>query len=272
MANRSITSMACTVSLNKGEDHLLEHTFIHIPGIGPKTERHLWGHGILTWGHFLNSTDTPLPPARDALIRANLDASLANRDNIRFFAERLAGADLWRVYEAFKDGAVYLDIETTGFYQGVDEITLIGLYDGHTVKTFIKGINLTEFELEITSYQLVITFNGSQFDLPFIRRQFPYISLPPAHIDLRFFLRRLGYRGGLKSIEKSCGLSRAREINGMDGYDAVLLWRDYQWGDEAALDRLILYNTADIVHLKPLMERGYQEMKTQLLPLKQPTL
>ena len=162
---------------------------------------------------------------------------------------------------------MFLDIETTGLYQGVDEITIIGLYDGETVKTFVKGINLAEFEAEITVYELVITFNGAQFDLPFIRRQFPNISLPPAHIDLRFFLKRLGYRGGLKAIEKAFGLSRGSAIDGIDGYEAVLLWRAYQWGDESALDRLILYNTADIVHLKPLMERGYQEMKTQLLSL-----
>jgi hypothetical protein len=51
----------------------------------------------------------------------------------------------------------------------------------------------------------------------------------------------------------------------MDGYEAVLLWKAYQWGDKSALDRLIQYNTADIVHLKPLMERGYQQMKTRLL-------
>ncbi len=244
---------------------MLEHTFIHIPGIGPKTERHLWRHGILTWSNFLSSQETPLPPARDALIRENLRASLENRGSIQFFAERLSPADLWRVFEHFKHRAVYLDIETSGLYQGVDEITVIGLYDGRMVKTFVRGINLDEFESEITSFELVITFNGSQFDLPFIRRQFPTISLPPAHIDLRFFLRRLGYRGGLKAIERSFGLCRASEIEGMDGYEAVLLWKAYQWGDDGALDRLILYNTADIVHLKPLMERGYQEMKAQLL-------
>lgn len=244
---------------------MLEHTFIHIPGIGPKTERHLWRHGILTWSNFLSNQETPLPPARDALIRENLRASLENRGSIQFFAERLSPADLWRVFEHFKHRAVYLDIETSGLYQGVDEITVIGLYDGRMVKTFVRGINLDEFESEITSFELVITFNGSQFDLPFIRRQFPTISLPPAHIDLRFFLRRLGYRGGLKAIERSFGLSRASEIEGMGGYEAVLLWKAYQWGDEGALDRLILYNTADIVHLKPLMERGYQEMKAQLL-------
>lgn len=244
---------------------MLEHTFIHIPGIGPKTERHLWRHGILTWKHFLSNRKPPLSPARDTFIRQNLDASVENKDNIRFFLDRLSSADLWRVFDRFKDKAVYLDIETSGLYQGVDEITVIGLYDGKTVKTFVKGINLHEFESKIAPSELVITFNGSQFDLPFIRRQFPNISLPPAHIDLRFFLRRLGYKGGLKAIEKSFGLSRASAIDGMDGYEAVLLWRAYQWGDESALNRLILYNTADIVHLKPLMERGYQEMKAQLL-------
>jgi hypothetical protein len=200
-------------------------------------------------------------------VRQNLEASIENRDNIRFFHNRLSSADLWRVFDNFRDKAVYLDIETSGLYQGVDDITVIGLYDGKSAKTFVQGINLHEFESEIASYELIITFNGSQFDLPFIRRQFPNISLPPAHIDLRFFLKRLGYRGGLKAIEKSFGLSRASAIDGIDGYEAVLLWRAYQWGDESALDRLILYNTADIVHLKPLMEKGYQEMKTQLLSL-----
>ncbi len=100
----------------------------------------------------------------------------------------------------------------------------------------------------------------------------PGIGLPPAHIDLRFFLRRLGYRGGLKTIERECNLSRGSDIDGMDGFDAVLLWRAYQEGDRSALERLLRYNTADIVHLKPLMERGYEEMRAHMLSLcKAPT-
>ena len=244
---------------------MLEHTFIHIPGIGPKTERHLWRNDILTWKQYLRNKKTLFSPARDAFVRQNLKVSLENRNNIRFFQDKLSPADIWRLFGRFKDKAVYLDIETSGLYQGVDEITVIGLYDGKTAKTFVQGINLAEFESEINTYELVITFNGAQFDLPFIRRQFPNISLPHAHIDLRFFLKKLGHRGGLKAIEKSFGLYRASNIDGMDGYEAVLLWKAYQWGDESALDRLIQYNTADIVHLKPLMERGYHEMKTQLL-------
>ena len=246
---------------------MLERTFIHIPGIGPKTEQHLWQQDILTWNHYLENKRALLSPARDAFVRRNIEASLENRDNIHFFVERFLPGELWRIFGAFKQGAVYLDIETSGLCGEVDEITVIGIYDGEQIKTFIQGINLDAFEAEITSYDLVITFNGAQFDLPFIRRQFPNICLPPAHIDLRFFLRKLGYCGGLKAIERAYGLVRGPDIDGMDGFEAVLLWRAYQGGDRSALERLIQYNTADIVHLKPLMERGYEEMKAQMLSL-----
>ncbi|MBW2018684.1 MAG: ribonuclease H-like domain-containing protein [Deltaproteobacteria bacterium] len=244
---------------------LLEHTFIHIPGIRPKTERHLWQQGILTWGQYLHCKQAPFAPVRHAFVRQNLEDSLENRGNILFFRDRLSSADLWRLFDPFKDRAVYLDIETSGGCHGIDEITVIGLYDGHRVQTFVNGLNLNEFEIAIASYELLITFNGSLFDLPVIGRHFPHIVLPPVHIDLRFFLRKLGYLGGLKAIEKTFFLSRASEIDGMNGYDAVKLWRAYLWGDQSALERLIQYNTADIVHLKPLMETGYEEMKRRLL-------
>jgi len=181
---------------------LLEHTFIHIPGIGPKTEQHLWRQDILTWSHYLENKRPLFSPGRDAFVRRNLEASLENRDNIHFFLDKLSPGELWRIFSAFKQGAAYLDIETSGLYMGVDEITVIGIYDGNQVKTFIQGINLDAFETEIASYDLMITFNGSQFDVPFIRRQFPNIWLPPAHIDLRFFLRKLGYHDSRNDVEK----------------------------------------------------------------------
>jgi len=244
---------------------LLEHTFIHIPGIGPKTERLLWKRGILTWEDFLAHKNPILSPDRDAVIRRELEISLENRKELLFFANRLSPSDLWRVFESFKKDAVFLDIETSGGYQGLDEITLIGLYDGRTVQTFVNGRNLDDFEQAIASYPLVITFNGSCFDLPYLRRWFRHISLPPAHIDLRFLLKKLGLRGGLKAIEKQVGLSRDPSVEGMNGFDAVLLWQAYQWGDQTALERLILYNTMDILQLKPLMELSVREMKKRLL-------
>lgn len=244
---------------------MLEHTFIHIPGIGLKTEKSLWERGISTWRDFLIQEELIFSRARDAMIRNQLTASFDHFDDISFFSQRLSSAHLWRLYGAFKEKAVYLDIETSGGPQGMDEITVIGIYDGRTVQTFVNGINLNDFESAIVHYDLLVTFSGASFDLPFIRRWFPNIALPPAHIDLRFLLSRLGYRGGLKRIEKAFGLLRGEAIDGMNGYDAVRLWQAYQWGDRYALDLLVQYNTADIVHLLPLMEAGYQRMKESLL-------
>ncbi|MBN1276340.1 MAG: ribonuclease H-like domain-containing protein [Deltaproteobacteria bacterium] len=244
---------------------MLEHTFIHIQGIGPNTERMFWDRGIRTWDSFLSEKRTVLSPGRDQFIKEELEASVRHLDDIRFFSKRLSCGEIWRIYDAFKEKTVFLDIETSGGGQGYDEITLIGMYDAHKVQTFINGKNLEEFETAIADYDLMITFNGSIFDIPYIRRFFPCISLPPAHIDLRFLLKKLGYSGGLKKIEEDFGLERAPEIKGLNGYAAVMMWNSYQSGDQNALKRLIEYNTADIVNLEPLMEKAYREMKAKLL-------
>jgi uncharacterized protein YprB with RNaseH-like and TPR domain len=244
---------------------MLEHTFIHIAGIGPKTEQTLWCRGIRTWRHFLDHGATIISPARDEFIIQELEASLTHREDPSFFSERLPPGEMWRTYDVFKNNAVYLDIETTGYYQNADEITVIGIYDGTDVQTFVNGINLDDFEIAIARYDLVITFNGATFDLPFIRSWFRGISLPAAHIDLRFLLKKLGYAGGLKRIEKELGIYRGIDIDGIDGFEAVRLWNEYQWGDKKALKSLVEYNSADIMNLKPLMEMGYREMKKKLL-------
>jgi len=244
---------------------VLERTFIHIQGIGPKTERKLWERGIRKWQDFLTHEKPIFSSSRDEFLRRELASSVERRSDIKFFRDRLSSVHLWRIFDAFKSRAAYLDIETSGNYSGLDEITVIGVYDGISVQSFVTGVNLEEFEIAIAQYDLLITFNGTIFDLPIIRRFFPNISLPAAHIDLRYLLGQLGYRGGLKKIEKELGLVRCPEIDGLDGYDAVLLWKAYQWGDEEALKRLVQYNTADITNLKPLMELGYEEMKARLL-------
>ena len=243
---------------------MLEHTFIHIPGIGVKTEQNLRRRGIYRWQDFLQHEKPVFSPARDALIRQNLEISLAHRDDIGFFSERLPSGEMWRLFDGFKHRAVYLDIETSGYDQWNNDITVIGLYDGAGVQTFVNGKNLDAFEMAVAAYDLVITFNGACFDLPFIRSCFPGISLPPGHIDLRFLLKKLGYEGGLKRIEKEMGIIRGTDIEGVDGFEAVRLWRKYRRGDEKALKTLISYNSADIINLEPLMELAYEKMRARI--------
>ncbi len=239
---------------------MLERTFIHIQGIGPKTEQKLWDRGFLTWHDFLQTPQTVFSRARDHYIRGQLEKSLENLENPAWWSGRLPAGQMWRVFETFKDSVAYLDIETCGWDRDVSFITMIGIYDGKSSRTFIDGFNLADFEIAVADYKLVVTFNGAGFDLPVIRQSFPHIHLPPAHIDLRFVLNKLGLRGGLKRIEKELGITRGPDIDGMSGLDAETLWRAWERGDKNALDTLVAYNTADIENLEPLLEWACRQL------------
>jgi uncharacterized protein YprB with RNaseH-like and TPR domain len=159
----------------------------------------------------------------------------------------------------------YVDIETTGLGRGDDYTTVIGLYDGSNVKSYIHGKNINDFLEEVSKYETVVTFNGTLFDLPFIRREFANVKLPPIHVDLRFVLASLEIKGGLKKIEEKFGLEREDDLKGLNGYDAVLLWKKYKKdNDEAALDKLVRYNAADIQNLKFLLNYAYDEKSKRL--------
>jgi uncharacterized protein len=246
---------------------VINNTFIHIQGVGAKTERKIWQKGIPDWNSFLSHKGSVISHAMDPLIRLELEDSIRNSDNIGYFADRLPASDSWRMYENFKNKAVYLDIETSGDFSGEDLITVIGLYDGKKVQSFISGQNLQDFEIAVSAYDLLITYNGAGFDLPIIRGFFPNISLPAGHIDLRFLLSRLGYKGGLKKIEKDFGIFRDLSIDGLSGFEAVQLWKAFSWGDLDALDLLVQYNAADVINLKPLMEAGYKMMKQAIMSI-----
>jgi predicted nuclease with RNAse H fold len=119
---------------------------------------------------------------------------------------------------------------------------------------------LDKVQRALQRYSVVVTFNGSGFDLRFLKNTFPELVLPPIHIDLRWISRRLGYSGGLKELEKSLGIARKSEVAEMDGFEATVLWAKYLRGDTSALENLIEYNTEDVVHLKAIMEICYDKM------------
>jgi uncharacterized protein YprB with RNaseH-like and TPR domain len=91
------------------------------------------------------------------------------------------------------------------------------------------------------------------------------LQLPPVHLDLRFILARLGFKGGLKRIEPRFGIRRPPEVDGMDGYEAVLLWARHCRGDYTALPTLLTYNREDVVNMETLMEGAFQLAETRLL-------
>jgi hypothetical protein len=110
----------------------------------------------------------------------------------------------------------------------------------------------------------VITFNGASFDIPYTEYHFSQIFKTVAHLDLRFPLKRLGYRGGLKSIERQLRVGRPSELSMLDGYDAVLMWRMWNNGDDGARDTLIRYNAEDVLSLPALADFVYNRMVGKL--------
>ncbi len=236
---------------------MLSHTFSHIPGVGLKTEHLLWSAGLSSWETFLKMDDIPLSKSRIKQIENYIEQSrlhLKNR-NPNFFTQLLSSSEHWRVFSAFRDSIAYLDIETTGL-NGYDEITTIGLYDGKSLFHYIHGVNLNNFMDDIQNYKLIVSYNGKTFDVPFIENYFQ-IKLKQAHIDLRYVLKSLGIAGGLKQCEKHLGLYR-EDLDGVDGYFAVLLWYDFARNrNKKALETLLAYNTEDVVNLETLMVLAY---------------
>ena len=241
---------------------MLRHTFIHAERVGSATERKLWSAGIHTWDQFLAcQRENKLPAAKLArLVPLVEESKLAiERKDVGFFASRLKSADQWRLYAEFHEQAAFVDIETTGLSPDFDQITVVGLLAGGKFHAYVQGKDLDQFSQAIADYPLVVTFNGAQFDFQFLRRKFRAFN-PPAHIDLRFSLARLGHKGGLKEIERKLGIIRPSHLREVDGYEAVRLWSDHRRGKPGSLDRLLEYCQHDVVNMKPLMERVANEM------------
>ena len=239
---------------------MLRHTFLHIPGLGVRRERALWRRGIYTWDDLLAAPQRSGLPAtvlRDAETIIELSRQALRQRNIYFFAQLLPVHEHWRLYSVFSHMTAYLDIETGPLGNGRQGITVIGFLGGQEFRSFVHGDNLHTFEPYLRRYDLLVTFNGKSFDLPLIERELG-IPIYQAQIDLKGFLHYLGYRGGLKRIERQLDIIRDDEIAGLTGFDAVLLWARHRHGDPTALQRLLAYNRADVVNLEILLKLGYE--------------
>lgn len=236
---------------------MLFNTFLHIPGIGSKTEQQIWKAGIHCWDDWKEPLPATVPDSKKRLIGHFLQKyQTQNTGAPSFYAKLLPQNQQWRLFPHFRDKTGYLDIETNGRGREECEITTIALYDGKEVRTYIQGENLEDFVDDITDFDMIVTYNGKSFDVPVIEHCLR-ARLPQVHIDLRHILHNLGYRGGLKGCERQLGISR-HELDGVDGFFAVLLWREFQkTGDRRVLETLLAYNIADTVNLECLLVHAY---------------
>ena len=158
-----------------------------------------------------------------------------------------------RYWEAF------LDIETTGLSPGYNQITVVGihLFSGEGAR-FVQlvGSDITAEKIlaALRGVDVIYTYNGRRFDLPFIRDCLG-INLAKLflHRDLMYDCWGKNLYGGLKSVERQLGIPRRlKEVN---GYEAVQLWWRYvNYSDEFALAKLLEYNKEDVLNLRTLKD------------------
>ncbi len=217
----------------------------------------LWDAGIESWDTWQKTPPARLPNSSLGEIPSILEASLEalESDNPQFFTDRLASSDHWRIFPHFREHTAFIDIETTGIAPGA-EITTIAMYDGTNLRYYVNGRNLEDFIEDVAAYKVFVSYNGKSFDIPMLENYF-HVRLDQAHIDLRYVLARLGFKGGLKGCERQLGINRGA-LDGIDGYFAVLLWREYEhYNDEKALETLLAYNIEDTVNLEKLIVEAY---------------
>ena len=153
----------------------------------------------------------------------------------------------------------FLDIETTGLSPEYGEITVIGIHlsnglDTSFVQLVWPEITADRLSEALAGVDVIYTYNGSRFDLPFICSR---LGLDLAglfrHHDLMYDCWRKNLYGGLKCVERQLGIPRRLvEVN---GYQAVILWRRYiNDQDQDALATLLDYNKEDVINLKTLKE------------------
>ena len=249
---------------------MIQHTFSILKGVGPGLERRLWRKGVLNWGDFIAGDIGFISPERKKIFDARLVEAgdkLAQGD-MRYFARALRRGEHWRLFDLLRDrglSPLCLDIETNGWdIASGGYPTVVGLYDGLEYRAYVRGEGLTREALnnEFASCDYLITFFGSGFDMPFLKDSMG-VSFEGLHFDLAFGARRLGMKGGLKKLEYQMGVFRDESVQGMDGYDAVKLWRRAERGDGEARRLLLLYNKNDTVNLMEMAAALYGMLRAR---------
>lgn len=174
----------------------------------------------------------------------------------------------------------YLDIETTGFSANID-LMLSWCIKGRGDKN-VAGAWITKEELmsptqdarivellveEMNKYDVVYTYYGTRFDIPFIRTRalhhgtyFPLYK-KKSHKDLYYPVK-----SKLKLHRSS--LMAATEFFGIAGKTRVLPehWAKARWGDEKSMKYIYDHNVADVV----ILEKLHRKLEEYICPTVRP--
>jgi uncharacterized protein YprB with RNaseH-like and TPR domain len=241
---------------------LIRGALQHLPGIGRQRLKVLQEAGVSDWRQLLGPLSASLAPGGQRYLQLqaavrDCEQALLN-DDLDYLVAALKPLDHWRILGQYFDQASFFDIETTGVAAD-SQITVIACHHRGQLLSFVKDENLDDFLDLLDDIQLLVSFNGSSFDVPWLLRHFHIPSIPCPHVDLRWSCYHDGLDGGLKKIENQLGIRRPPDLEGVDGAQAVRLW--YMWelnGNRQARALLERYCRADVVALRRVAQELLQ--------------
>lgn len=169
--------------------------------------------------------------------------------------------------------AMFLDIETTGLSRLYESVYLVGILyadgDGPVLEQLLADDRMEEDELleaafdRLKEADLVITYNGESFDLPFMRERarklrldcIPDFVADGRSLDLfrlyRGYQHFFGWRDcKLKTVEQFVGVERRDEFSGAE---LIAVYEEYaRTQDENLQHSLLLHNFEDVKNLPAL--------------------
>lgn len=163
-----------------------------------------------------------------------------------------------------------LDIETTGLSPKNSAFVLGGLVtpepDGIRAEQFFaetlsqEAETLKAFWESVSRKDVLITFNGQHFDLPFMQGRSKAALDFPYHLDLYLLVKQFSpirkFLPNLKqkTIENYMGLWQYRKDE-ISGGESVQLYYEFLTGkDPEVLEKILLHNHDDIVQLYRLLK------------------
>ena len=167
---------------------------------------------------------------------------------------------------------VALDIETTGLDPNKDSIILVGILQiGDTTgftQFFCENLSDEKYLLDflistLASADMIITYNGASFDIPFINKRLGKLGFDysiPSHMNFDLYkifrgtyLKSLLPNMKQKTMEAFLGINDSR-TDKISGYESVQKYFDYLGTRSTILrEEILLHNKDDILQLELLL-------------------